>query len=144
MRADAGELALSNKEVWKSMKQIDRTIAWGIVAIGLLHCLMTPVQAPRFGAAAMWFFSGGIALMSLGAFNLLRIQYGSWARGLWWVCVAANVAMTLFAVVYAVLVIGARVWRSPSFLMFLALLASATVFSIMHSPLLETRAEESA
>ncbi len=112
------------------MERIDRIIGWGIFAVGLTHSLLTPVLFPQLGTPAMWFLSGGIALMYLGAFNLLRVRYGRLAPGLRKVCAAANITLTMFAFVYAITVLGARVLRNPKSLIFLALLAGATAFSI--------------
>lgn len=115
------------------MERIDRIIGWGIFAVGLTHSLLTPLLFPQLGAPAMWFLSGGIALMYLGAFNLLRVRYGRLAPGLRRVSVAANITLTMFACVYAITGLGARVLRSPSSLIFLALLIGATALSVAHA-----------
>ncbi len=50
-------------------------------------------------SSAVWFFSGGIAIVLTGALNLLSRKYGATAPGLRWFCIGTNVAMTGFALV---------------------------------------------
>ncbi|MCU0649254.1 MAG: hypothetical protein MUF00_14745 [Gemmatimonadaceae bacterium] len=50
-------------------------------------------------ASAVWFFSGGLAMVLTGAINLLNRTYGGVAPRLRWVCVGANAVMTAFALV---------------------------------------------
>lgn len=70
-------------------------LGWGIIALGVLHMASTPRTVT---ASALWFFSGGIAMVLTGAINLLNRAYGRNAPGLRWFCVAANAVMTVFTV----------------------------------------------
>ena len=115
------------------MQRVDRAVGWSIAAVGLIHCLATAASFDRLGPPAMWFLSGGLALLSLGAFNLLRDRYGPVAPGLRSVCIAANVANTAFAITYAAAA-NPRAGRDPVSLLFIALLASATAISILRRP----------
>lgn len=71
-------------------------LGWGIIALGVLHMASTP---RTLTASALWFFSGGIAMVLTGALNLLSRAYGRAARGLRWTCVATNAAMTVFTLI---------------------------------------------
>ncbi len=115
------------------MKRIDRLVGWGIFGIGLLHCLLAPLIFREFGTRAMWFIGTGFAMMYQGAFNLLRVQYGSAAPGVKRVSVAANLGGLAFAILF-VLVRGARAFNPSSFL-FLGLLAGAAALSLLPSHL---------
>lgn len=78
------------------MRKIYGVLGWGIVALGMLHVASTP---RALTASAVWFFSGGLAMMLTGALNLLSLTYGGTAPGLRWFCVATNAVMTIFAIV---------------------------------------------
>ncbi len=55
-----------------------------------------PAATPLF---RLWFVGSGLAMVLVGALNLLQRAYGHSAPGLRMVCRAANVALTLFAIV---------------------------------------------
>ncbi len=78
------------------MRKMYGVLGWGIIALGMLHMASTP---RALTASAVWFFSGGIAMVLTGALNLLSRTYGGAAPGLRWFCVATNAAMTAFALV---------------------------------------------
>lgn len=78
------------------MRKVYGVLGWGIIALGMLHMASTP---RTLTATAVWFFSGGIAMMLTGVLNLLNRTYGGTAPGLRWSCVATNAAMTIFAVI---------------------------------------------
>jgi len=72
--------------------------SWGIVALGVLHMAATARLFTALTQSALWFLSGGLAMVLTGAINLLNRAYGGSAPGLQWVCRAANVALAVFAV----------------------------------------------
>ncbi|MBC7842473.1 MAG: hypothetical protein H7099_09175 [Gemmatimonadaceae bacterium] len=78
------------------MRSVYGVLGWGIIALGILHMAATP---RALTVSAVWFFSGGIAMVLTGALNLLRRTYGGTAPGLRWFCVGTNAAMTAFAAV---------------------------------------------
>ena len=86
------------------MKIFDQITGWLIVGLGLVHCCVTTVFFKHFSINALWFFGSGLALVVVGALNLLRIQYAAEAPGARIVCVAANVAIFFFT-----LAIGAAI-----------------------------------
>jgi len=69
----------------------------GIIALGAIHIAATPRFFAHLTSGAVWFASGGLAIILTGALNLLRRAYGEMASGLRLVCVVTNVVMTGFA-----------------------------------------------
>lgn len=110
------------------MRLLDRLVAWAIFSVGVVHCLYTFRLYKELSSAALWFFSGGLLLIYLAGFNLLRVRYASVAPGSRLVCLGANLAALAFAVVYATRQ-GAAVLRDPPSVALLVLLAVATAFS---------------
>ena len=98
-----------------------------IIGLGVIHIAATPHLFPHLTGAAVWFASGGLAIMLTGALNLLRRVYGEIAPGVRLVCVMANVVMTGFAL------LAGYVSRSSAgqFVVVLGLLGGATVFSLL-------------
>ena len=84
------------------MNYLYAILSWGIVALGVVHMLATFRLFHTLNGAALWFFSGGIALALTRAINLLRRVYGHIAPGLRRVCIGTNVMMTIFAVLSGV------------------------------------------
>ena len=108
------------------MRTVYGVLGWGIIALGILHMVSTP---RTLTAAAMWFFSGGIAMVLTGALNLLSRTYGGTAPGLRWFCVATNAAMTVFT-----LITGSVSRASVGALVTLAgWMVATTVFSLTRS-----------
>jgi hypothetical protein len=80
------------------MRRIYAILGWGIVALGFVHMAAT-FRVHSSTVAAIWFFSGGVALVLTGAINLLNRAYGSAAQGLRYVCIATTAGMTVFSFV---------------------------------------------
>ena len=80
------------------------------------------------GINAIWFASGGLLMITIGALNLLRVAYGSVAKGVCVVSVIANVVLLLM-----MLFIATRLpMRSnPQVLVGLILAALLTAFSVL-------------
>ena len=119
----------------------DRAVAGGIIGIGLLHILVTPLVYQQWALPAMWFLSAGLALAYAGALNLLRERYAIVAPGLRYVCLAANLAMAGFCA-GMVAVMGARALRSPQIVLLFTLVVCATVFSCKRPPRLGSIQDE--
>ena len=101
--------------------------ACGIVALGVVHMAATFRSFDTPSSAALWFFSGGIAMVLTGVLNLLNRAYGGVAPGVRVASVGANVAMTVFAVVAGL--IGRA---SPgSFAIIVGLVGGTTVLSLI-------------
>ena len=83
----------------------------------------------ELSSAALWFFSGGMAILLTGALNVLNRSYGRVAPGLRLVCIGANVVLLSFAAVAGV------VGRSgvAGYMIILGLLGSTTILSIIRA-----------
>jgi hypothetical protein len=79
------------------MRRVYFALSLGIVALGAVHIAATWRYFTQLTSAAVWFASGGLAIILTGALNVLRQAYGEAAPGLRRACVAANAAMTGFA-----------------------------------------------
>lgn len=79
------------------MRRVYLTLSCGVTALGLVHIAATARHFPALTQAALWFLSGGLFMVLVGAQNLLNRSYGAVAPGLRWVSVAANAVITLFA-----------------------------------------------
>ena len=85
------------------MRQMEMTLAWILVGLGVLQWLATPLFFKRAEEPAFWFFGGGITLVLVGVLNLLRRKYGERARGLVLVSIVANLVLAGFWVAMAVI-----------------------------------------
>ena len=107
------------------MRKLDWAAGWALVILGATHCLFTFAQYKELSGAAMWFFSGGLALIYTGALNLVRVNAGKAAAG--W-SQFANLSMLLFAMAYAARR-GMKAFSDPQVWLLLALLGGAAWFS---------------
>lgn len=114
------------------MKHLYAIFSWGVVALGAVHMLATLLFFHTLNSAALWFFSGGIALTLTGTLNLLHRIYGHIAPGLRRVCIATNILMTIFGVLSGV-VTHATI---AQFALVLGLIGGATVLSISRRALM--------
>jgi len=109
------------------MRRLYFLLAAGTKVLGVVHIAATPRAFPQLTSAAVWFASGGLAMMLTGALNLLRRVYGDVAPGVRRVCLAANVVMTAFA-----LLAGYAGHASVAeFVVVLSLVGGATVLSVI-------------
>jgi hypothetical protein len=104
-------------------------IGWAIVALGGLHMLATLRLSTSTPMFRLWFFGSGIAMALVGALNLLHRAYGHSAAGLRIVCWAANILLTLFAIVAGALT-GASV---AAYILIVSLTGGALILSFVRS-----------
>jgi intracellular septation protein A len=55
------------------MKTADRIFAWVLLVLGCVHCAVAFVVHKSLSIEAIWFFSGGLAVIFGALLNLLRI-----------------------------------------------------------------------
>lgn len=109
------------------MRHVYFVLSLVIMLLGAIHITATPRFFSHLTGAAVWFASGGLAMILTGALNLLRRAYGEMALGLRLVCVMTNVVMAGFA-----LLAGYATNASPlQFVLVLGLLGGATIFSLL-------------
>ena len=81
------------------MRALYAVVAAAIVLLGLVHLGATFALFDGLTSRAIWFASGGLALVFTGVFNLLNRAYGGAAPGLRWATVAVDAVMTAFALI---------------------------------------------
>ena len=65
------------------MRTLDLVAGWLLIAFGALHASLTRRMHPVIDINAVWFASGGLLIIAIGALNLLRVAYGSVAKGVY-------------------------------------------------------------
>jgi len=110
------------------VRRLDILVGWLLIAFGAVHTSLTRRIHPDIGIDAVWFASGGLLMVAIGALNLLRVAYSSVARGVHLVSVGANIVLLLL-----MLFIATRVpMRSnPQVLVGLILAVLLTAFSVL-------------
>ena len=68
-----------------------------ILLLGIVHIAATFLLFDALTGQAIWFASGGVAIILTGLINLVNRAYGAAARGVRWTAIGANAVMTLFA-----------------------------------------------
>lgn len=110
------------------LNRIYAFLGWAIIGLGGLH-MLTTFRLSSSPAFRVWFFGSGIALVLVGAINLLHRAYGQSAPGLRAVCRSANIFITLFAAVA-----GTATRASiAEFVIIVGLLGGATALSFLRS-----------
>ena len=103
--------------------------ACGIVALGGVHMAVTFQAFEGPSSEALWFFSGGIAMVLTGVLNLLSRTYGRIAPGVRVASVGANIVLTGFAIVAGIIGRAGPV----SFAIIVGLVGGTTVLSLIRS-----------
>ena len=110
------------------MRTLDIIIGWILIAFGAVHTLLTRRVHPDIDINAVWFASGGLLIIAIGALNLLRVAYGSVAKGVYVVSIIANFVLLVLMLVIAALV---PMGSNPQVLFGLILAALLTAFSVL-------------
>ena len=114
---------------WKgSLRRIDISVAWLLIAFGAVHLSLTGKVHPEIDIDAIWFASGGLLIITIGATNLLRVAYSSVAKGVYVVSVIANIVLLALMLFIANLL---PVRSNPQTLVGLVLAALVTAFSVL-------------
>lgn len=112
------------------MRKVEAILGWVLIALGVMQWIATPVFFKTPEEPAFWFLGGGITLALVGAMNLMRLRYGSAARGLVLVSVGANVVLALFWVAMAC-VLSYKFNRYKASYVALGFIVAAGVLSII-------------
>lgn len=110
------------------MRKVDLGTGWVLVAFGTVHVLMTRKLDPNVGMNGIWFASGGLLMITIGALNLLRVAYASVAKGVRTVSVIANVVLVALMLLIAT---RAPMRSNPQIAVGLVLAVLLTVFSVL-------------
>ena len=113
------------------MRTLDLSIGWLLIAFGVAHTSLTRKVDPSLGITAIWFASGGLFMITVGALNLLRVAYSCVAKGVQVVSVIANIVLLLL-----MLFIASRfpMRSNPQVVVGLILAALLTAFSVLRRP----------
>jgi hypothetical protein len=111
-----------------SLRTLDIVAAWLLIAFGALHTSLTRKVHPDLDINAVWFASGGLLIIVIGALNLLRVAYSSIAKGLGAVSVIANIVLLLLMAWIATLI---PMRGNPQVSIGLVLAGVLTVFSVL-------------
>lgn len=109
------------------MRRAYLVLGWGIIILGVVHMIAATQIFAGLSARALWFVGAGIAIVLLGALNLLNHMYGADAPGLRRVSAAANVLMTVFGITGGLVSKG----DLPQFVVVLGLVGGATILSLL-------------
>jgi hypothetical protein len=109
------------------LRTLDIVTAWLLIAFGAFHTSLTRRVHPDIDINAVWFASGGLLIIAIGALNLLRVAYSSVAKGVHVVSVIANLVLLAMMVFIATL---APMRSNPQAVVGLILTALLTAFSL--------------
>ncbi len=110
------------------MRILDMVTGWLLVAFGVLHLCLTRVYDPTLSLNALWFASGGLFMISVGALNLLRVAYAPVAKGVRIVSALANVTLVLLILLMTTKV---PIHGNPQIVVGLVITALLTLFSLL-------------
>jgi hypothetical protein len=109
------------------LRTLDIILGWLLILFGAVHLSLTRKVHPDIDINAIWFASGGLLIIAIGALNLLRVAYSSVAKGVYVVSVVANVVLLVLMLLIATLV---PMRSNPQVLVGLILAALLTALSV--------------
>jgi hypothetical protein len=109
------------------MRHLYLVLALLIILLGLVHLVATFSLFDEINSRAIWFASGGVAIIFTGILNLRNRAYGRSARGVRWASFGANAVMTIFAALAGVAGAAADV----QLVVIVGLMAAAALMSLM-------------
>jgi len=113
------------------VRALDILTGWMLIALGTVHVALTRTVNPDMGIHAIWFASGGLLMIAIGALNLLRVTYSRVARGVQVVSVIANIVLVLLMLSFAALL---PIQSNPQILLGLILAVLLAGFSLLRRP----------
>jgi hypothetical protein len=109
------------------MRVLYLVLAMLIVLLGVVHIAATFALFDSLTSRAIWFASGGVAIVLTGLLNLLNRAYGAAARGVRWAAFGANAVMTVFAALAG----SAGAASGAQLVVIVGLMAAATLVSLL-------------
>ena len=85
------------------MRALHVAVGWAIVAIGVLHVLVTFVGYETLSLSALWFATSGLAVVLIGALHLLAATTARGVKAVRAVAAAASVAGIMLAAAFSIL-----------------------------------------
>ena len=112
------------------MRMVYMIVAFLIILLGLVHVAAAFAIFQELSGRAVWFASGGLAVVLTGLINLLNRAYGAAARGVRWTAFGANAVMTVFAALAGL----AGAASNVQLVVIVGLMAAATLLSLRPVP----------
>ena len=112
------------------MRRLYLVLACLIILLGLVHVSATFALFDALNSRAVWFASGGLAMILTGVINLLNRAYGATAPGVRWAAFGANAALTIFAALAGI----AGAASGAQLIVIVGLMVSTTLVSILRTP----------
>ena len=109
------------------MRALYLILALLMILLGLVHIAATFALFDALTSRAIWFASGGVAIVLTGVLNLLNRAYGASARGVRWAAFGANAVMTVFAMLAGT----AGAASGAQLIVIVSLMAAATLVSLL-------------
>ncbi|MGH9523892.1 MAG: hypothetical protein ACRD3E_15310 [Terriglobales bacterium] len=113
------------------MRKLDIIVGWLLIAFGLTHILLTRTVHPNLDVNAVWFVTGGLLMILIGALNLLRVAYGPVAKGVHMVSLVANLVL-MALMLWITTLFPMR--SNPQVVVGLVLAILLTTFSVLRRP----------
>ena len=110
------------------LRTLDIILGWLLIAFGAIHLALTRKVHPDIDVNAIWFASGGLLMIAIGALNLLRVAYASVAKGVYVVSVIANIVLLMLMIFIAAQV---PMRSNPQVVVGLSIAVLLTVFSVL-------------
>lgn len=98
-----------------------------IIALGVLHVLMTFHDYDSFSVRALWFASAGVAIILAGFLNTILLRDVSKDLVVWTLCIITNL---IFSVMF---VLALMVLPQPQVFVGAGLFIAATILSLIKS-----------
>src|SRR5215210_1765662 len=107
------------------LKTAHKILTTIIIALGILHVLVTFHDYDSFSVRALWFASAGVAIILAGFLNIILLRDAGKDRVVWMLCLITNL---IFAVMF---VLALLVLRQPQVFVGAGLFIGATLFSLI-------------
>jgi hypothetical protein len=107
------------------LKTAHRILTGIIIALGILHVLVTFHDYDSFTVRALWFASAGVAIILAGFLNIILLRDVGKDRVVWLLCLITNL---IFAVMF---VLALLILPQPQVFVGAGLFIAATLFSLI-------------
>jgi hypothetical protein len=107
------------------LKTAHKILTGIIIALGILHVLVTFHDYDSFTVRALWFASAGVAIILAGFLNIILLRDVGKDRVVWMLCFITNL---IFAVMF---VLALLVLAQPQVFVGAGLFIAATLFSLV-------------
>ena len=109
------------------LKTAHKILTGVIIALGILHVLVTFHDYDSFSIRALWFASAGVAIILAGFLNIIRLRDAGKDPVVWALCLITNL---MFAVMF---ILALVVLSQPQVFVGAGLFVAATLFSLIKS-----------